>query len=165
MKKIIASMFVSITMTVALSACNPIITHHGFNNIDSMRSWVKSNTILKSELQSRFGPPSFVDDEDSAMTSFYYVSLTKERFAFFKPEVTERRILVVNFKGDNYQDYAEYTLKDGKDIDIVSDKTPTFGKEMSVIQQILSNVGKFNNVPGQRGRADGSVLGPIPGGI
>jgi outer membrane protein assembly factor BamE (lipoprotein component of BamABCDE complex) len=165
MKKILTSVFVGVTLSVAITACTPIITHHGFNNIDSMRSWVKSNTILKSELLSRFGPPSFVDDDDSTMTSFYYIAFTKERFAFFKPEVTERRIIVVHFKGDAYQDYAEYTLEDGKEINIVSDKTPTFGKEMSVIQQILSNVGKFNNVPGQRGRSDGSVLGPIPGGI
>jgi outer membrane protein assembly factor BamE (lipoprotein component of BamABCDE complex) len=160
MKKNVISLFVAIV----LSACTPITTHHGFNNIVSMRSFVKSNTVLKNELQSRFGPASFVDTEGD-MTSLYYIAFTKERFAFFKPEVTDRQIIVLHFKNDAYQDYAEYSLKDGKNIDIVSDKTPTYGKEMSVIQQILSNVGRFNSVPGQRGATDGSVLGPIPGGI
>jgi outer membrane protein assembly factor BamE (lipoprotein component of BamABCDE complex) len=154
----------SLCLVMVLSACTPIITRHGFNNIHSMRSWVKSNTVLKNELQSRFGPASFVDAEGD-MTSLYYIAFTKERFAFFKPEVTDRQIIVLHFKNDVYQDYAEYSLKDGKDIDITSDKTPTYGKEMSIIQQILSNVGRFNNVPGQRGSSDGSVLGPIPGGI
>ncbi len=155
---------ISLCLVMVLSACTPITTHHGFNNIASMRSWVKSNTVLKNELQSRFGPASFIDTEGD-MTSLYYIAFTKERFAFFKPEVTDRQIIVLHFKNDAYQDYAEYSLKDGKDIDITSDKTPTYGKEMSVIQQILSNVGRFNNVPGQRGSSDGSVLGPIPGGI
>ena len=164
MKKNVVSLFTAIALSVTLSACTPIITHHGFNNINSMRSWVKLNTVLKNELQSRFGPASFVDNEGD-MTSLYYIAFTKERFAFFKPEVTDRNIIVLHFKGDTYQDYAEYSLKDGFDINIISDKTPTYGKEMSVIQQILSNVGRFNNVPGQRGSSDGSILGPIPGGI
>lgn len=164
MKRAFAILSCSILFGIFSVACTPITSHHGFNNIEAMRSWVKSNTVLKNELQSRFGPASFVDTEDD-LTSLYYISFTKERFAFFKPEVTERQIIVLHFNGDTYQDYSEYSLKDGKNIDIVSDKTPTYGKEMSVIQQILSNVGKFNSVPGQNGRSDGSVIGPIPGGI
>ena len=164
MKKQALFLLITLALFTLLSACTPIITHHGFNNTDSMRSWIKSNTVLKNELQSRFGPASFVDTDDD-MISLYYVSFIKERFAFFKPKVTERRVIALHFKNDVYQDYAEYSLKDGKNIDIVSDTTPTYGKELSAIQQILSNVGRFNNVPGQRGQNDGSVLGPIPGGI
>jgi outer membrane protein assembly factor BamE (lipoprotein component of BamABCDE complex) len=158
------SLIVVATLSIGLSNCVAITTQHGFNNIDAMQSWIKSNTVLKSELQSRFGPPSFIDTQGN-MTSLYYVSFTKERFAFLKPEITERKIIALHFNGDNYQDSAEYTLKDGKDIEITSEKTPTYGKDLSVIQQILSNVGRFNNGVGQNGRADGSVLGPIPGGI
>lgn len=155
---------VTCAVVIALSACSPIKSYHGFNNIDAMREWVKSNTVLQSELQSRFGPASFVD-RDGDTTSLYYISFTKERIAFFKPEITDRHIIVTHFKNGIYQNYAEYSLEDGKDIKILSDKTPTYGKELTVIQQILSNVGRFNNVPGSRGRNDGSVLGPIPGGI
>ncbi|MFT6072649.1 MAG: outer membrane protein assembly factor BamE (lipoprotein component of BamABCDE complex) [Alphaproteobacteria bacterium] len=161
MKKVILSLLV----TLFLTACSPIRSQHGFNNMALMRSWVKENTVLKPELQARFGPASFIDTEGE-ITSLYYVSFTKERFAFFKPTITERNILAVHFKDNVYQESAEYKLEDGKDIRLVSDITPIYGKKMTVIQQILSNVGRFNNVPGQgRGRSDGSVLGPIPGGI
>lgn len=153
-----------VLLTQFLNGCTGIVTQHGFNNIETMRSWIKSNTVVKSELQSRFGPPSFAETQDD-ITSLYYVSFIKERFAFFKPTITERNILAIHFSGDTYKDYAEYSLKDGKDIVITSEKTPTYGKDMSVIQQILSNVGRFNNGVGQNGRNNGSVLGPIPGGI
>lgn len=156
--------FLCIALVVSLSACSPIKSYHGFNNIEAIRTWVKSNTVLQKELQARFGPASFID-RDGDMTSFYYISFTKERFAFFKPEITDRHIVVVNFQNDVYQNYAEYSLEDGQDIKILSDETPTYGRELSIIQQILSNVGRFNNLPGQRDRSDGSVLGPIPGGI
>jgi outer membrane protein assembly factor BamE (lipoprotein component of BamABCDE complex) len=156
----------SVLIVIFLSACSPIVTYHGFNNLNSIRSWVKENTVLKHELKSRFGPASFVET-DNDITSLYYVSFVKERFAFFKPKITERNVLVVNFKENEFKEYAEYKLEDGKEIELVSDTTPIHGKEMSVIQQVLSNVGKFNNLPGQGrgGVADGSVLGRIPGGI
>lgn len=157
--------FFPIAATIMLTtACAPIKSYHGFNNIDAMREWVKSNTVLQSELTSRFGPPSFVD-RDTSKEAFYYVSFTKERFAFFKPEITQRNIIVANFDNGKFQNYAEYSLEDGNNIKILSDKTPAYGKELSVIQQILSNVGRFSSIPGQNSRNDGSVLGPVPGGI
>jgi outer membrane protein assembly factor BamE (lipoprotein component of BamABCDE complex) len=155
---------VTMTLSIMLMNCSGIITQHGFHNMTAMREWIKSNTILKSELQARFGPPSFVDTQGDIMSA-YYVAFTKERFAFFEPEITERNIIALHFKKDAYQNYAEYSLKDGQDIVITSEKTPTYGKDLSVIQQILSNVGRFNNGVGQNQRNNGSVLGPIPGGI
>jgi len=161
MKKI----FLCLCVLILSVGCSPITSHHGLYNMNAIRSWVEKNTVLKHELQSRFGPASFIDKQDD-LTSYYYVAFTKERFAFFKPEITQRNILAIHFKNDSYYDYAEYKLEDGKDIQIVSDVTPIYGKEMSVIQQIFSNVGRFNSMPGAGGgRADGSVLGRIPGGI
>lgn len=167
MKKFNLRICIVLLIFFLLSACNPIVSYHGFNNIEGMRLWAKKNTILKKELIARFGPASFIDRDSlgEGIESYYYVSFKKERFAFFKPEVTKRHIMALHFLNNQFIDYAEYSLDDGHNIKLISDKTPTYGKELSVIQQILSNVGKFNNVPGQRSGTDGAIMGPIPGGI
>ncbi len=37
-----------------------------------------------------------------------------------------------------------YDLADGKDISMVSRITPTAGKEMTILEQIMGNVGRFS---------------------
>ena len=53
------------------------------------------------------------------------------------------------------RDIKQYELKDGKEVDMVARKTPTSGKELTVLEQILGNVGKFSapkkQVPGAAG--------------
>ena len=37
-----------------------------------------------------------------------------------------------------------YDLTDGKDVDMVTRITPTAGKELTVLEQIMGNVGRFS---------------------
>ena len=50
-----------------------------------------------------------------------------------------------------------YDLKDGRDIDMVARVTPTAGKELTVLEQLMGNVGKFSG-PRQSG-----VVAPTAG--
>ena len=148
---------------LSLTSCSPIRTQHGFNANDRLVQAAKNHTLSKNEVLMRFGPASFSEQTgDSEMA--YYVSYVKERFAFFKPDITERTVTALNFQEGILVDMKQYGLEDGHIIDINTRKTPTYGKDLNAIQQILSNVGRFNSVPGQ-GQNDGSVLGRIPGGL
>jgi len=152
-----------ICIILTLASCSPIRTQHGFNANDRLVAAAQKHTLSKREVLMRFGPASFSEQiEDGEMA--YYVSYTKERFAFFKPDVTERTVTALNFKNGILVDMKQYGLEDGHIIDINTRKTPNYGKDLNAIQQILSNVGRFNSVAGQ-GRNDGSVLGRIPGGL
>ena len=56
----------------------------------------------------------------------------------------ERSIFVVTFdEGDTVQQTKLYTLEDGRVIDPVSRETPTEGRELTVLQQLFGNLGKF----------------------
>ena len=150
-------------VVLSLTACSPIRTHHGFNANDRLVKAAKSHTLSKREVLMRFGPASIIEKSDDGEMA-YYVSYTKERFAFFTPDITERTVTALHFKDGMLADMKQYGLEDGNVIDINSRQTPTYGKDLNAIQQILSNVGRFNSLPGQ-GRNDGSVLGRIPGGL
>ena len=65
-------------------------------------------------------------------------------------------MIAVSFGGDGrVREIKQYELKDGKEVDMVARKTPTAGKELTIVEQILGNVGKFTapkkQVPGAGG--------------
>ncbi|MEM6602928.1 MAG: hypothetical protein AAF621_02660 [Pseudomonadota bacterium] len=146
-----------------LISCSPIKSYHGFNATDRLTKSAERNTLSKSQVLAQFGPAS-IEEESDDKEILYYVSYTKERYAFFRPEIVDRKVTALTFEENMLANVDQFGLKDGNIIDINTNKTPTYGKELNVVQQILSNVGRFNSTPGGQ-RNDGAVLGRIPGGL
>jgi len=74
--------------------------------------------------------------------TFYYISQRTERAVAFLPhEVTNQRVIAVYFDKDRrVKRLANYTLKDGKIFDTVSQTTPTGGQEFSYLGTIFHNL-------------------------
>jgi hypothetical protein len=157
------SKILSVCGVIFLSSCTPITTYHGFNATESLRQSANEHTLSLRETTARFGPASIRDKDENGNDILYYVSYQKEQYAFFQPDVVGRSVTRLEFHNEMLADITEYGMKDGHIIDINNDETPAYGKELNAVQQILSNVGRFNSVP-QNGN-DGSVLGRIPGGL
>ena len=81
---------------------------------------------------------------------WYYIGQKSTQFAFKKPTVLERSILVVTFDGTGYVDgKTVYGLEDGRVIDPVDRITPTEGRELTFLQQLLGNLGRLPGPTGQ----------------
>jgi len=74
--------------------------------------------------------------------AFYYISQRTVRAAAFLPhEVVDQRVIAVYFDKDRrVERLANYTLKDGKIFDTVSQTTPTGGREYSYLSAIFKNI-------------------------
>ena len=60
------------------------------------------------------------------------------RFAFEKPRVIDQRILAIYMNQEStVERIANYGLKDGKVFDFVSRVTPTGGRELNFISQLI----------------------------
>jgi outer membrane protein assembly factor BamE (lipoprotein component of BamABCDE complex) len=71
-----------------------------------------------------------------------------ERTAFFAPELLERKIIAVVFdKVGVVEDIVTYTENDKQEIALVARITPTAGNEISIIQQLFGNIGRFAKTP------------------
>ena len=67
-----------------------------------------------------------------------------ERTAFFEPELLERKIVALVFDDRGVvEDIVTYTENDKQEVELVSRVTPTAGNELSIIQQLFGNVGRF----------------------
>lgn len=73
---------------------------------------------------------------------FYYISQTTRRPAtFMQPSVVDRRILAVYLdQEDRVRDIAEYGLRDGKVFDYLNKRTPTGGRDIVFIGQVLEGL-------------------------
>jgi outer membrane protein assembly factor BamE (lipoprotein component of BamABCDE complex) len=141
----------------SLSACAPITSYSGFQAIESDPKDVKVGTDTKSTVRARLGSPSTTGTFDQ--NTWFYMNQLKTRVAFKKPEVVARNITAITFNKDTelVESVNNYTLKDGKVIAFNGRETPTRGRELTILEQILGNVGRGSvlhnddeTVPGQR---------------
>ncbi len=84
------------------------------------------------------GTPSTTATFDTEV--FYYISQKRERpVAFMKPRLVEQTVLAIYFNKDGViERKAHYTLQDGKVFDTISRTTPTGGRDLTFLQQLLS---------------------------
>ncbi len=134
---------VAICAALALTACAARIDTHGFMPNPGLLSQVEAGAQDKNEIREILGTPSAVSTFDDQ--TWYYVTQRTENLAFFKPEIIEQRVLAISFDTSNIvADVSTYTLEDGLWVDPIDRKTPTAGKELSIIQQLFGNVGRFS---------------------
>ena len=139
-----------------VSACTPSTTFQGYQAIDARPADVKVGTDSKSEVRNRLGTPSAVSTFDPNV--WFYISQVVMHEGFYKPRIIRRDIVAISFeKDDELVSHVDaLTLKDGRVIAFNGRETPTRGRQLSILEQLLGNLGQgqLNNVgdvnPGTR---------------
>ena len=126
----------------AAAACAPVSTYSGFrperNDVELADPQVGVDT--RATVQQRFGSPSTTAVFDQ--TSWYYVSAVQQRIAFYSPDTTDRRVMVVRFDGDVVSGVEKYGIERGRMVNYSNEETPTRGRELGILEQLLGNVGR-----------------------
>jgi len=129
---------------LALAACQPRIDSRGYVPTGDDLERVRPGLQGREEVQKILGSPSsistFTDDR------WYYISKKTRTMAFYTPTVLEQNVVVVEFDdGGIVKEIRRYALEDGLVIDPVTRKTPAPGRELSFLEQLIGNFGKFNS--------------------
>ncbi len=132
----------AVAAILSAAACAPVQTYNGFradyNNTEIPPPQVGVDT--RETVLQRFGSPSTTAVFDR--TAWYYVSAVQERVAFYNPRTTERRVMVVRFDGEAVTAVESFGLERGRIVSYDSEETPTRGRELGVLEQLLGNVGR-----------------------
>lgn len=143
---------------LALTACTDIEVQRGAE--------------LKQEKIDRITPESNKGDvinllgSPSAKSSYgdetwYYIYNKRERNIIGSDEVLEQDVLQVTFnKDDKVSTVKLFDESNAAQVEFSDKKTNTAGHELTVMEQILGNIGKFN----KEGDAKGSRGSRVPGG-
>ena len=141
------------------SACAPITSYSGFQAIDANPKDVKVGEDTKSTVRGRLGSPSTTSTFEDDI--WFYIAQVKEQVAFRRPQVVNREVVAIRFNGDSevVESVDHYTLEDGKVVAFNDRETPTRGRELTILEQLLGYVGRGGMLP----RDDESVPGNRPG--
>ena len=123
-----------------IAACAPIRDVRGYVPDEEKVASVQIGADTRDSVQQKLGTPS--STATFGDPTWYYISTEQERYAFFKPDVTKRQILAVQFTDEGkVADIRTYGIEDGQVIALVDRETPSRGKEMSFLQQMFGNMG------------------------
>lgn len=130
----------AIAAVTGLLGCAPEIRNHGYTPPDEELATIRIGQDTRGSVRRKIGRPGgagiFTDD------GWYYLSQKVEHLTYHAPEVIERRVVAITFnQNDVVASVNLYGLEDGKVIDLETNTTPTFGRELTILEQVLGNVG------------------------
>ncbi len=135
----------ALVLCAALGAggCAPTYVNHGFAPQIAELDALQAGVDTRGSVLRKLGRPSSTGAFDSE--TWYYVASRTEKFAFYQPKVVDRTVAVVHFDDAGLVTQVNrYGLEDGKVVDLVTATTPTYGRELTVLQQLFSNVGRVS---------------------
>lgn len=148
--------FAAAALAALTSACAPVIGTNGFQVIDSKPADVKAGEDTKETVLARLGSPSTTSTFEGDKV-WYYISQTTEKYTYNLPQVTQRNVTEITFdEADKVASVRTLGLGDGQDVDMEGRETPTRGRQLTILEQLLGNVGRGQlpnteeDVPGQR---------------
>jgi len=129
------------------TACAPINSYSGYQTIESDPKEVKIGVDTKSTVRGKLGSPSTTSTFDPNL--WIYMNQVKSRVAFHQSKVISRNVTAIAFDKDSelVKSVNTYTLKDGKLIAYNTRETPTRGREMTILEQMLGAVGRGGMLP------------------
>lgn len=148
---------VSAFALVGVSACAPTIARQGFQVMDAAPREVKIGEDTKSSVMAKLGSPSTVSTFEPNV--WFYISQTTEKYTYHMQKVTARDVTVVTFDPSTelVASVENLDLADARHVDYSDRETPTRGRELTVLEQLLGNIGQGglppvdDNDPGQQG--------------
>ena len=156
MNKIVVRLAVLAALAPLATACAPVVGNHGFQVIDVNPKDIVAGTDTKSTVLAQLGSPSAVSTFEDNI--WYYISQTTERYTYNRPQVSQRSVTAITFNeaDDKVLEVRNLGLEDGQQIAMDRRETPTRGRQLTILEQLLGNVGRGQlprndeDVPGQR---------------
>lgn len=140
---------VAVLLALSLSACQHTINDRGYMPDPDDLARIKPGVQGRDEVREILGSPSSQGPLADADDRWFYISRKTSTVAFFKPDVLDQKVLEIDFdKNGIVSEVRNYTLKDGEQIDPVTRKTPSPGRELGFFEQLIGNIGRFNSPQG-----------------
>lgn len=144
-----------------LAACSPTIDNRGNLPPHARLNQLKPGEQTREQVAQLIGTPATVSTFGEPV--WYYIGFRTETTAFFKPEEVERKVVAVHFDERGYlKEVRELGLGDGRELSMVDRETPTVGKDLTVLQQLFGNLGRFSKEGASMERG---ALPPVTGGL
>lgn len=144
-------------LALCVGACNVPVDPRGNLPTDAQLSQIKAGVTDKASVTRILGSPSTVAAFDT--DTWYYVSQKTKEVAFFKPDLLDQEVLIIDFdKNGLVREVRHRGIEDRVAVVPNPNATPAPGREFTFFEQLIGNFGKFS------GGGVGSGTQTNPGG-
>lgn len=128
-------------LMLVASACAPTMTHHGYLAFDAKPSTDIKVGDTQETVLDKLGAPSQKSLYDP--NEWYYIDQVSMKMTYKQPRVTARSVTVVDFDPTTSAVAKVQTLSlaDGRTLTPNPNKTPTRGRSLTALEQVLGTVG------------------------
>lgn len=162
----------AILIAAGLVGCAPDIEKRGDLPEKDALAQIHPGSTTRDQVAKLLGSPSSAGIFDA--NSWYYISRETRQVSFFDPKVLDQQVYVVNFDGNGVVASVQHkTLRDAQAVPMAPGATPAPGRELTVVEQLIGNIGRFSGGGGGGEESTSSspeglsVTGPAtaPGGV
>jgi len=138
-----ASLIAIGSLSLGLLACSPMVRTHGHVLDEDALARIEPGRTSRDQVARLLGSPSSRGTFDDS--AWYYVSQRTERHSFYQEQVVEQNVVAITFdQRGTVRDVTRRDLDDARDVDLVARETPTVGNELTFVEQLIGNLGRFN---------------------
>ena len=145
---------------VSIAGCGATVDQRGNLPEPDRIAEIQPGTTTRDQVVKILGTPSSTSVFDEK--NWYYISRKTKQFAFLTPDVLDQQVYIVRFDGNGVVASIDRKgLNDGRDIEPVPGATPAPGRELTFLEQVLGNMGRFNKA-GSASEPEARGPGPSP---
>jgi outer membrane protein assembly factor BamE (lipoprotein component of BamABCDE complex) len=124
------------------AGCTPDINVRGNAVKQDRLTQIKPGVQDRGAVRELLGSPTNIATFNGE--TWYYISQKDHSIAFSKPKPIARRVVSITFNGaGRVAKVKKYSLADARKIKPTDRKTPAPGQEFGIIEQLLGNLGRF----------------------
>jgi outer membrane protein assembly factor BamE (lipoprotein component of BamABCDE complex) len=135
--------WVAMIAVLGLAACTANVSTHGHRLDAAALAQVEPGQSSQDDVIQLLGSPSSIATFDDR--TWYYVSQRTESRSFYYANVVSQDVVAIVFDDQGTVSHIDrHDLNGAREIDVVDRETPTAGNELTVLEQFLGNIGRFN---------------------
>ena len=143
----------AIGLGLGVAACAPQVVQHGHTIDPASLARVTPGVTSREEVARLMGSPSALATFEDGR--WYYVTQRRESHSFFQSTITEQEVVTITFDDRGIvQSVDQHGMDQAMAIQPEADSTRTLGNELTVMEQLVGNIGRFGDpaatMPGQR---------------
>lgn len=131
----------------AVGGCVPEVAQRGHVVPTDRLAEIHPGTTTKDQVVKILGSPSSIGVFND--NSWYYISRKIKQVAFFDPDVLNQQVYIIHFNGNGVvQNVGHLTEANARNIEPAPGATPSPGRKLTFLEQIIGNIGRFNKSSG-----------------
>ncbi len=131
-------------LALALAACGPRISNHGYVAVPGALAQLEAGVHDRQAVDRLLGTPSATALFGGE--TWFYIGIAREEFAFYRPDAVSQTVTAIAFDDDGtVREVVSFDMADAAAIEPVERVTPTYGRQLGLLEQLFGNLGRVGN--------------------